>query len=74
MALPGYLKHFTVAYYLQGLVPQAMPNDSAVSLVQSIFREIPTLSESLVWMAVMEVGFLWLAARFVTRKEYVLEQ
>jgi hypothetical protein len=27
MALPGYLKHFTVAYYLQGLVPQAMPND-----------------------------------------------
>jgi ABC-2 type transport system permease protein len=74
MALPGYLKHFTVAYYLQGLVPQAMPNDSAVSLVQSIFREIPTLSESLVWMAVMEVGFLWLAARFVTRREYVLEQ
>ena len=74
LALPGYLKHFTVAYYLQGLVPQAMPNDSAVSLVQSIFREIPTLSESLIWMAVMEVGFLWLAARFVTRKEYVLEQ
>ena len=74
LALPGYLKRFTVAYYLQGLVPHAMPNDSAVSLVQSIFREIPTLSESVLWMAVMEVGFLWLAARFVTRKEYVLEQ
>lgn len=74
MALPGYLKHFTVAYYLQGLVPQAMPNDSAVSLVQSIFREIPTLSESVIWMGAMEVGFLWLAARLVTRKEYVLEQ
>jgi ABC-type transport system involved in multi-copper enzyme maturation permease subunit len=74
LALPGYLKHFTVAYYLQGLVPQAMPSDSAVSLVQSIFREIPTLSESMIWMAVMEVGFLWLAARFVTRREYVLEQ
>jgi ABC-type transport system involved in multi-copper enzyme maturation permease subunit len=74
LLLPGYLKRFTVAYYLQGLVPQAMPNDSAVSLVQSIFREIPTLSESLIWMGLMEVGFLWLAARFVTRKEYVLEQ
>jgi len=74
LLLPGYLKHFTVAYYLQGLVPQAMPNDSAVSLVQSIVREIPSLPESVIWMGVMEIGFLWLAARLVTRKEYVLEQ
>jgi ABC-2 type transport system permease protein len=74
LALPGYLKRFTVAYYLQGLVPQAMPNDSATSLVQSIFREIPTLSQSMIWMTVMEIGFLWLAARIVTSREYVLEQ
>jgi ABC-type transport system involved in multi-copper enzyme maturation permease subunit len=74
LAVPGYLKRFTVAYYLQGLVPQAMPNDSAVSLVQSIFREIPTMSDSVMWMTVMEVGFLWLASRIVTNKEYVLEQ
>lgn len=74
LALPGYLKRFTVAYYLQGLVPQAMPSDSAMSLVQSIFREIPSLGESLLWMAVMEVGFLWLAARIVASREYVLEQ
>ena len=26
--VPGYLKKFTVAYYLQALVPHAMPNDS----------------------------------------------
>ena len=74
LALPGYLKRFTVAYYLQGLVPQAMPNDSATSLVQSIFREIPTLTDSLVWMAAMELVFLWLAARIVANREYVLEQ
>ncbi len=74
LALPGYLKRFTVAYYLQGLVPQAMPNDSAVSLVQSIFREIPSLGESVLWMGMMEVVFLWLAARIVTSREYVLEQ
>lgn len=74
LALPGYLKRFTVAYYLQGLVPQAMPSDSAVSLVQSIFREIPTLTDSLIWMGIMEVGFLWLAARIVAKREYVLEQ
>jgi ABC-2 type transport system permease protein len=74
MALPGYLKHFTVAYYLQGLVPQAMPGDSAVSLVQSIFREIPPLGTSLLWMAGIEVLCLWLAARAVRRREYVLDQ
>ena len=74
MALPGYLKRFTVAYYLQGLVPQAMPSDSAVSLVQSIFREIPPVGTSLVWMAAMEVACLWLAARTVRHREYVLEQ
>ena len=28
LAFPGYLKKFTIAYYLQSLVPHAMPNDS----------------------------------------------
>ncbi len=51
MALPGYLKRFSVAYYLQGLVPHAMPSDSPLSLMQAIFRETPSLSESLIWMA-----------------------
>jgi ABC-2 type transport system permease protein len=74
LALPGYLKRFTVAYYLQGLVPQAMPTDSAMSLVQSITREIPPLTDSLVWMAAMAVGFLWIATRIVANREYVLEQ
>jgi ABC-2 type transport system permease protein len=74
LALPGYLKQFTVAYYLQGLVPQAMPTDSPVALIQSIFREIPTLTGSIVWMSIFEIGFLWLAMRSVARKEYVLEQ
>jgi ABC-type transport system involved in multi-copper enzyme maturation permease subunit len=74
MALPGYLKRFTVAYYLQGLVPHAMPGDTAVSLLQAVVREVPTLPQSFFWMTVMEVGFLWLAARMVRRREYVLEQ
>jgi len=74
LAMPGYFKHLTVAFYLQGLVPQAMPNDSALGLAQSIFREIPSLSESVVWMAAIGIGFLALAMRIVTRREYVLEQ
>jgi ABC-2 type transport system permease protein len=74
LAFPGYLKKFTVAYYLQAMVPHAMPNDTVVSLIQGIFRETPSLAESLVWLSVILLVFLWAAAVSVERKEYVLEQ
>ena len=74
LAIPGYLKRFSVAYYVQGLVPHAMPNDSAVSMIQEIVREVPSLTEALIWMAIIEGVCLWLAARAVSRREYVLEQ
>lgn len=74
LVFPGYLKKFTVAYYLQGLVPQAMPNDSLISLVQEIFREYPSLLTSLVALTGITLVSLWLAARMVTNKEYILEQ
>lgn len=74
LAFPGYLKKFTVAYYLQAMVPHAMPNDNVISLIQGIFRESPGLVESLVWLAVILGLFLWAAAVSVERKEYVLEQ
>ena len=74
MALPGSFKRLTVAYYLQGLVPHAMPGDSPLGLLQSVFRETPTLLESLGWMAAIVAVSLWVAGRAVARKEYVLEQ
>lgn len=74
LAFPGYLKKFTIAHYLQALVPHAMPQDSVMSLIQGFFRDTPGLGASLFWLAVICVGFLWLAARAVERKEYVLEQ
>ncbi|HEX6324180.1 MAG TPA: ABC transporter permease [Vicinamibacterales bacterium] len=74
MLFPGYMRRFTIAHYLQGLVPHAMPADSAVSLLQSVFQEAPTLGTSLFWLAAIWAVFLWLAARTVERKEYVLEQ
>jgi ABC-type transport system involved in multi-copper enzyme maturation permease subunit len=74
LAFPGYMKKFTVAYYLQGLVPHAMPNDGVVGLLQGIFRESPTLWGSLFWLTVIWAICLTLAAVVVERREYVLEQ
>ena len=74
MAIPGYLKRISVAYYLQGLVPHAMPSNTSLSLIQEIFRETPSLMLSLFWLGVIIGLSLWLAARAVTRREYVLEQ
>jgi ABC-type transport system involved in multi-copper enzyme maturation permease subunit len=75
LVVPGYLKKFSVAYYLQALVPHSMPADnSAASLLTSLFRESPSLPVALVMLAVLGAGFLFLATRLVDRKEYVLEQ
>jgi ABC-2 type transport system permease protein len=74
LAFPGYLKRFTVAYYVQGLVPHAMPQDSTLSLVQAIFRQPVGVAEGLFWLAVICLVFLGLAMRAVERREYVLEQ
>jgi ABC-2 type transport system permease protein len=74
LAFPGYLKKLTIAYYVQALVPHAMPQDGFVSLIQGVFRDTPGLWSSLFWLLVIWFGFLWLAARTVERREYVLEQ
>lgn len=74
LAFPGSFKLFSVAYYIQGLVPHAMPNDSFASMMQAIFRETPSLTTSLATMALILVVFLGFAARIVARREYVLEQ
>ena len=74
LAFPGYLKQFTVMYYLQAIVPHAMPSDGVVSLIQGLFRETPGLPTSLFWLAVILAVFLGWGARIVGRKEYVLEQ
>jgi ABC-type transport system involved in multi-copper enzyme maturation permease subunit len=74
LAVPGYLKKFTVAYYVQALVPHAMPQDSAMSMLQAFFRDAPSVLTSLTALLLMLTAFLWLAARAVERREYVLEQ
>jgi ABC-2 type transport system permease protein len=74
LALPGYLKRFTIAYYVQGLVPHAMPQDSAAALLQSIFRDQPPGWVAIAALLFITGAFLFLAVRAVERREYVLEQ
>jgi ABC-type transport system involved in multi-copper enzyme maturation permease subunit len=74
LVFPGYMRKFTVAFYLQGLVPHAMPNDGVVSLLQGLFRESPTLLGGLMSLALIWAAFLAAGAWVVERREYVLDQ
>lgn len=74
MLMPGYLRRFTLAHYLQGLVPHAMPADSVASLVQAVFTESPTATTCLVWLTIIIGVSLFLGRRAIERREYVLEQ
>jgi ABC-type transport system involved in multi-copper enzyme maturation permease subunit len=74
LLIPGYLKRLTVAYYLQALVPHAMPQDSAISMLLTALEDFPSIGVSLVCLAAIIVGALWMGGRAVENREYVLEQ
>jgi ABC-2 type transport system permease protein len=74
LLFPGYLKRATVAYYLQALVTHEMPQDSAISLLMQVFREVPGVLASLLSLAAIVALTLWLAMRAVEQREYVLDQ
>jgi ABC-2 type transport system permease protein len=74
LLFPGYPGRLTVAYYLQGLVPHAMPDDSSLAALMRLFQTPPSLLASLGALAGLTLGALWLAMRTVERREYVLEQ
>jgi ABC-2 type transport system permease protein len=74
LLVPGYLRRFTVAHYLQALAPHAMPQDDTVAAIQSLFSEPPSAVSSIVWLVVILAGSLWLAAQTLEKREYVLDQ
>ncbi|HXH25590.1 MAG TPA: ABC transporter permease [Vicinamibacterales bacterium] len=76
LLLPGYLRRFTLAYYLQSLVPHAMPpaGSSVVSLMQSVLTDTASAGVSVAWLVVVSLASLLLAVRVIERREYVLEQ
>ncbi len=70
----GSLNKFTVIYYVQSLVPHAMPADSILGALQSLVTERPSIVTCIVALTVITGGFLWWAIRVVEQREYVLEQ
>jgi ABC-2 type transport system permease protein len=74
VVFPGYLKQFTVAYYLQGLVPHALPDDSSVLAILQLFRDLPTAGSAIGALAGIVAAGLWFSMRLVERREYILEQ
>lgn len=74
LLFPGYLKRLTVAYYLQGLVPHAMPDDSSIMALLQAFTDLPGVASSLLMLALLTGAALYVAARTVESREYVLEQ
>jgi hypothetical protein len=74
LVVPGYLRRLTVAYYLQGLVPHAMPRDDTMAAIRSLFADVPPASTSLFWLLAILAVCLLLAVRTVERREYVLDR
>jgi hypothetical protein len=61
-------------YYLQGLVPHAIPSEGIGALLSAVFDDGPSAVTCVFWLGVMLVVSLILAARAVERREYVLSQ
>jgi hypothetical protein len=74
LVMPGYLRRFTIAYYLQALVPHAMPSDGVVALLQAVMTETPPAALCIAALILISAVALLLACRTVERREYVLEQ
>jgi ABC-type Na+ efflux pump permease subunit len=74
MLMPGYLRRLTLAHYIEGLAPHAMPSDGVMGLLQSVFEESPSAPVCVLALASAIGVFLWLAVRTVERREYVLDQ
>ena len=71
------MKNLSVAYYLQGLAPHAMPQDDALSVIQALLTSVQTPLAT--WANLVALAVIWAAAlagamRVVERREYVLGQ
>ena len=74
LVIPGYIRHLTVSFYLQSLVPHAVMGEGVLSLLQSLVQQKASLPVAVTMLVVIGVAFVFLAMRVIARREYVLEQ
>ncbi len=74
LIMPGYVRRFTLMYYIQSLVPHAVPAEGLASLLNFFVTSPPSAAVCLATLAGAVVVTLVLAGRVVERREYVLEQ
>jgi ABC-2 type transport system permease protein len=74
LVIPGYIRHMTVSFYLQSLVPHAVMGEGVLSLLQSLVQQKASLPVAVVMLVGIGVVFVFLAMRVIARREYVLEQ
>jgi len=75
MVMPGYLNRLTIAYYLQALVPHAIPSQEGVAaLLQAFIGTVPSPLTCIAALTLATAVALVLGWRVVERREYVLEQ
>ncbi|MCY4027996.1 MAG: ABC transporter permease subunit [Acidobacteria bacterium] len=75
--VPGYMKNLSIAYYLQGLVPHAAPQDEPMTLLRSALQTFDPAPAA--WVCLLALAVIWAVAlgaavRTVERREYVLER
>ncbi len=74
LLVPGYLRRFTVAHYLQSLVPTRCRRTTPSPRSSRFSRRPHRRRRALCRWRPSTVAALWLAARTVETREYVLEQ
>jgi ABC-type transport system involved in multi-copper enzyme maturation permease subunit len=74
LIMPGYMRRFTLMYYIQSLVPHAMPSEGLSSLLNFFVQSPPSVFVCLLSLAGAIGVTLALAGRVVERREYVLDQ
>jgi ABC-type transport system involved in multi-copper enzyme maturation permease subunit len=75
LIVPGYLRKFTVMYYLQGLVPHVGISDNLMAALEAFSGGTPpSAAASVAALLFTVLASLVIAGRVIENREYVLDQ
>src|SRR5688500_11628798 len=65
LVIPGYIRHLTVSFYLQSLVPHAVKGEGVLSLLQSLVQQKASLPVAVGMLVGIGAVFVFLAMRVI---------